>query len=187
MMASKRDEKYIDAIEKITGQTLNRREMMDIEVREDIRPRGEQGGRGGRDGGRGGKDRNRGRDGKQRDRRPPDGKYHDMTASLEPAQAAPTSAEPQAVQAEAPRPAEQPREPRREQRPREQQQREQRPRGESQEKRPPSERQQQEKRERHSQRHHNEQAAKPEAVDRSQLPAFLLRPVPVTRKPEPQE
>ncbi len=42
-----------------------------------------------------------------------------------------------------------------------------------------------EKRERGGQRHHNEQAAKPEAVDKSQLPAFLFRPVPV-KKPEPQ-
>ncbi|MBV9548694.1 MAG: hypothetical protein JO256_03360, partial [Alphaproteobacteria bacterium] len=42
-----------------------------------------------------------------------------------------------------------------------------------------------EKRERHSQRHHNEQAAKPEAVDKSQLPAFLFRPVPTAKKPEP--
>src|SRR6204780_208708 len=38
MLASKRDEKYIEAIEKITGQKLARREMMDIEVREESRP-----------------------------------------------------------------------------------------------------------------------------------------------------
>ncbi len=187
MLASKRDEKYIDAIEKITGQNLSRREMMDIEVRDDVRPRSEHGGRGGRDGGRGGKDRNRGRDGKQRDRRPPDGKYHDMTASLEPAQAAPADS----PRAEAPQPqaAEQQTRPQEQRAPREN--REQRPRGEQRarehEKRSPSEKQQHEKRERGSQRHHNEQAAKPEAVDRSQLPAFLLRPVPVSRKPEPQD
>jgi len=195
MLASKRDEKYIDAIEKITGQTLARREMMDIEVRDDVRPRGEQGGRGGRGGGRGAKDRNRGRDGKPRDRRPPDGKYHDMTASLEPAPAAPVAAAPpaqapqaqaQAQQPQAERPQEQ-RQPREHREPREN--REQRPRGDQrsreQENRSPSEKQSHEKRERGSQRHHNEQAAKPEAVDRSQLPAFLLRPVPVARKPEP--
>jgi superfamily II DNA/RNA helicase len=182
MLASKRDEKYIDAIEKITGQSLTRREMMDIEVREDVRPR--QGGD--RHGGKGrGGERGRGRDGKHRDRRPPDGKYHDMTASLEPVQAAPAAPQAQAPQAA---PAEQPREQRarapREQRPRGEQQ-EKRPRGEQQqEQRSPSERQHHEKRERHSQRHHNEQAAKPEAVDKSQLPAFLFRPIPV-RKPEP--
>ncbi len=183
MLASKRDEKYIDAIEKITGQTLTRREMMDIEVRDDVRPRGEHGGRGGRDGGRGGKDRNRGRDGKQRDRRPEGGKYHEHVASMDPV--AEAAAQPaQAVKAEAPRAAE----PAREQRaPREQ--REQRPAREHGEQRPRENRpprEQGEKRERHTQKHHNEQAARPEAVDRSQLPAFLLRPVPV-KKPDPQE
>ena len=177
MLASRRDEKYIEAIEKITGNKLARREMMDIEVREDVRPRrdeGRHGGKGGRDRGRGGKDR----DGKHRDRRPPDGKYHEHVASMEPAQADPVAqAAPQAPRAV---------EPAREQRPREHAPREQRPHGEQREKRSPSERQHHEKRERHSQRHHNEQAAKPEAVDKSQLPAFLFRPVPVTKKPEPQ-
>jgi superfamily II DNA/RNA helicase len=192
MLASKRDEKYIEAIEKITGQKLARREMMDIEVREDVRPRGEQG-RGGRDGGRdGSRDRNRGRDGKPRDRRPEGGKYHDMTASMEPVQASPESAPAPQVAPE-PAAAREPRQPRehqpREHKPREpRENRDQRPRetrAEKQEQRSPSERQSQEKRERHSQRHHNEQAAKPEAVDKSQLPAFLFRPVPV-KKPEPQ-
>jgi len=177
MLASRRDEKYIEAIEKITGNKLARREMMDIEVREDVRPRrdeGRNGGKGGRDRGRGGKDR----DGKHRDRRPPDGKYHEHVASMEPAQADPVAqAAPQA-----PRPAE----PAREQRPREQAPREHRPHGENRETRSPSERQHHEKRERHSQRHHNEQAAKQEAVDKSQLPAFLFRPMPAAKKPEPQ-
>jgi len=161
MLASKRDEKYIEAIEKITGQKLARREMMDIEVREDVRPRRDddrRGGRGGRE-----RDRSRGRDGKHRDRRPPDGKYHEHVAAMEPAQVSEVPAE--AVEAPRPVEAQRPREPR--------EQREHRPR----EKRP-------EKRERHSQRHHNEQAAKPEAVDHSQLPAFLLRPVPKMKKPE---
>jgi superfamily II DNA/RNA helicase len=174
MLASRRDEKYIEAIEKITGNKLARREMMDIEVREEARPR-----HGDRQGGKGGQGRGRGpktRDGKYRDRRPPDGKYHDMSASMEPVQAAAVPA-----QAPVPAPAEQPRE----QRSREHAPREHRPHGEHREKRPPSERQHQEKRERHSQRHHNEQAAKPEAVDKSQLPAFLFRPVPAVKKPEP--
>ncbi len=52
MLASARDGKYIDAIEKITGQKLPRREMMDIEVREERKPpRGEHS-RGGRDRGK---------------------------------------------------------------------------------------------------------------------------------------
>jgi len=175
MLASKRDEKYIDAIEKITGQNLVRREMMDIEVREESRPR--QGGdrHGGKGGG--GRDRGRGgRDGKHRDRRPEGGKYHEHVASMDPVAEAPA----QAVKTEAPRAAE----PQREQRP----QREHGEKREPRENRPPREqREHGEKRERHSQKHHNEQAARPEAVDRSQLPAFLLRPVPVTKKPEPQD
>ena len=178
MLASHRDGKYIEAIEKITGNKLARREMMDIEVREERKPpRGEQG-RGGRDRG---KDRGRGRDGKQRDRRPPGGKFHDQVASMDPVEAtpdaAPQAAPMEAQRAEAPRAVERPRE-----QPRQEQTRqEQRPRNE-----PRTEnRDRGEKRERGSQRQHNEQAAKPEAVDKSQLPAFLFRPVPV-KKPEPQ-
>jgi len=172
MLASHRDGKYIEAIEKITGQKLPRREMMDIEVREETRPRqGDRGGRGGKGGdrGRGGKDRNR-------DRRPPGGKFHDQVASMEPTE---VSATQQPVQAETPQVHEQ-RAPRQEQKPRSEQRQEprheQRPRGENRG----------EKRERGSQRQHNEQAARPEAVDKSELPAFLFRPVPV-KKPEPQE
>src|ERR1700742_436227 len=84
MLATHRDGKYIEAIEKITGQKLARRSMMDIEVREESRPHRDRdrGGRGGRD-----RDRGRGRDGKHRERRPPDGKYHDHVASLEPTEA----------------------------------------------------------------------------------------------------
>jgi superfamily II DNA/RNA helicase len=172
MLASRRDEKYIEAIEKITGLKVARREMMDIEVREETRPRRDDARKGGR-----GRERDRGRDGKHRERRPPDGKYHDQVAPMEPTQAA---------SAEAPRPVEQPRpqqEPRapREQRPQEHRSQEQRPHehrnNEPREKRP---------REHRGQRHHNEQAAKSEPVDKSQLPAFLLRPVPVTRTPKPE-
>jgi superfamily II DNA/RNA helicase len=167
MLATHRDEKYIDAIEKITGQKLDRREMMDIEVREESRPRrDDRGGRGGKGGerGRGGKDRHR-------DRRPPGGKFHDQVASMEPVEAgaAPAAVQP-AVQEQRPQRPEQPRQ-------------EQKPRHEN---RPPRSEQRPEKRDRGSQRQHNEQAARPEAVDKSELPAFLFRPVPV-KKPEPQE
>ena len=168
MLASKRDEKYIDAIEKITGQKLDRREMMDIEVREETRPRrDDRGGRGGKGG-----DRGRGRDGKQRDRRPPGGKFHDQVASMDPVEAGAAPAP--AVQA----PAQEQRQPRQEQ-PRQ----EQRPRQENRQ--PRNEQPRNEKRDRGSQRQHNEQAARPEAVDKSELPAFLFRPVPV-KKSEPQ-
>jgi superfamily II DNA/RNA helicase len=164
MLASHRDGKYIEAIEKITGQKLDRREMMDIEIREDTRPRrdNERSGRGGKGGGRerGGKDRNR-------DRRPPGGKFHDQVASMDPVEA---GAAPQ-VQEQRP--------PRQEQKPRQ----EQRPRPPAGGNEPRHENR--EKRDRGSQRQHNEQAARPEAVDKSELPAFLFRPVPV-KKPEPQ-
>ncbi len=180
MLASHRDGKYLEAIEKITGNKLPRREMMDIEVREERKPpRGEQG-RGGRDRG---KERGRGRDGKQRDRRPPGGKFHDQVAGMEPVAATPDTAvqpvvppqpvpAPQPVTAEAPRPAA----------PRE---RQDKPRPASRQEPRAENRDRNEKRDRGGQRHHNEQAARPEAVDKSQLPAFLFRPVPV-KKPEPQ-
>ena len=159
-LGSARDGKYVEAIEKITGQKLPRRQMMDIEVREDSRPRREERGGRSRERGRGGKDRHR-------DRRPPGGKFHDQVASMDPVEAAPNTA-PQPV-VDVPQPAAE--------RPRQ----EQRPRNEPR----PEKRERNEKRERGSQRQHNEQAAKPEAVDKSQLPAFLFRPVPV-KKPEPQ-
>jgi superfamily II DNA/RNA helicase len=172
MLASHRDEKYIEAIDKITGQKLPRREMMDIEVREESRPRrDDRGGKGGR-----GKDRGRGRDGKQHDRRPPGGKFHDHVASMEP-----TEARPDAAPAEA-APVQEParhhgQKPRREPRPEAHQ--------EARTETRPEARKDQRHEKRGSQRQHNEQAARPQAVDKSELPAFLFRPVPV-RKPVPQ-
>ena len=179
MLASHRDGKYIEAIEKITGNKLPRREMMDIEVREETRPRRDfdKDGRGGR----GGRDKGRGRDGKQRDRRPPGGKFHDQVASMEPAEASPDAAP--AAQSPV---HEQPRQEQARQEQQRQEPREPKPR---QEQRPKSEHRNEprnDKRERGGQRQYNEQAAKPEAVDKSQLPAFLFRPVPI-KKPEPQE
>ena len=161
MLASHRDGKYIEAIEKITGQKLARREMMDIEVREDDRPRRDKdrGGRGGRD-----RDRGRGRDGKHRDRRPPDGKYHDHVAPMEPAEAKPLPEQPAPeVRVEKSRP-------------------EHKPKAEKKSEHRAEHREHREKRERHP---HKSQGAKPEAVDKSELPAFLFRPVPV-KKPAPQ-
>jgi superfamily II DNA/RNA helicase len=174
MLGTSRDGKYIDAIEKITGQKLARREMLDIEVREDARPRRD----GERKGGRG-RDRSRGRDGRHRDRRPPDGKYHDQVAPTEPAVVQPDAPVPPAEVA-AGKPREKAarntdqrggRKPRQENRqePHVEQRAGERP----------------ERRERGSQREHNARAARPEAVDHSQLPAFLFRPVSL-KKPEPQ-
>jgi len=174
MLASHRDGKYIEAIEKITGQKLPRREMMDIEVREENRPhRGE--GRGHK----GGRDRSRGRDGKQRDRRPPDGKFHDHVASMEPAPASeqPLAAAP--VQNQTPVQEPRPHKPQQENKPDKRHHQEHR-----RENRPENKQENREKR--GSQRRHNSQAAQPSQVDKSELPAFLFRPVPV-RKPEPQQ
>ena len=42
MLATPRDGKYVDFIEKLTGNKLSRRQMMDIEVREDRAPRRDQ-------------------------------------------------------------------------------------------------------------------------------------------------
>ena len=173
MLASHRDGKYIEAIEKITGQKLARREMMDIEVREESRPR-RDGDRHGR-GGKGGRDRGRSQGGKQHDRRPPGGKFHDQVASMDPV----ATADPAPIAAEAP--VQQPRAHAEHQVKRHPERTHQdRPHQDKQEKRP-----HQEKRERGSQRQHNEQAARSEAVDKSDLPAFLFRPVPV-KKPDPQ-
>ena len=148
MLASPRDAKYVEFIEKLTHMPLARRSMMDIEVREEQRrpSRGDRGSRG-RDWGGKTKDRHR-------DRRPPGGKYHDQTASMEP-----SAGSPDAPRVEAPKPeravTEEPR-----------QEHKHRPRAEN----------------RHGHRDRQRPAA---AVDKSELPAFLFRPVPV-KKPEPQ-
>ncbi|MBW8853521.1 MAG: DEAD/DEAH box helicase, partial [Bradyrhizobium sp.] len=176
MLASHRDGKYIEAIEKITGQKLARREMMDIEVREESRPRrDDRGAKGGR-----GRDRGKGRDGKQHDRRPPGGKFHDQVASMEPAdvrQDAVAPAEAAPVQ-EAPRHDAHSQKPKREPRPEPRQETRSEPRPES--------RKDQRHEKRGSQRQHNEQAARPEAVDKSELPAFLFRPAVRKRVPQPE-
>jgi superfamily II DNA/RNA helicase len=168
MLASSRDGKYVDFIEKLTGNKLSRRQMMDIEVRDERPRQGERGGGRGRDR-QGGK----GRDSKRGGHRPPDGKYHDQVAAIEPTRetaAVETSAPTPAI-ADAPAPR--------------QEHRHQKPPRQHHEKQPHHDKQQ------HHDKHgnqgrqhrHNEQARQPEAVDKSQLPAFLFRPVPV-KKPE---
>jgi superfamily II DNA/RNA helicase len=189
MLASHRDGKYLEAIEKITGQKLPRREMMDIEVREDVRPRrdGDRHGRGGDKGGRG-KDRGRGRDGKQHDRRPPGGKFHDQVASMEPVEttAAPAPSEVQQPRAEAQpvAPVQRHQDRSHQDRPHQDRPHQDKPHQDKHQASRHEKRPQHEKRG-GSQRQHNEQAARSEAVDKSDLPAFLFRPVPV-KKPDPQ-
>ncbi|HEY2836620.1 MAG TPA: DEAD/DEAH box helicase [Rhizomicrobium sp.] len=79
MLATPRDAKYVDFIEKLTGNKLARRQMTDIEVREERSPRRDDK-RGGRDRGRGGK--------RGHDRRPAGGKFHDHVAPIEPSREA---------------------------------------------------------------------------------------------------
>ena len=167
MLTTSRDAKYVEFIEKLTKSKLPRREMLDIEVREDRGHRGDGHRGGGRDRERGGRDR------KRRDRRPEGTPYHNQVAGMEPAQVteAPVQAEAPVVEARPQQTESRPQEPRRERRPPRDKQHHDRPSNEPREKR-------------QSQRQHNEQAAKPEAVDHSQLPAFLFRPVPV-KKTEP--
>ena len=73
MLASSRDAKYVEAIEKLTGTKLARRKIEGVEVREDM-PRNNDRNRG--------HDRNRGRN-QHRERPRPD---HGQRASMEPAQ-----------------------------------------------------------------------------------------------------
>ncbi len=75
MLASERDGKYIEAIEKLIGNSIAKRTLEGIEVREDRGPRREERGRG-----RGGRERDRGRD-KNRDRPV---KPHGHVASMDP-------------------------------------------------------------------------------------------------------
>jgi superfamily II DNA/RNA helicase len=169
MLASPRDARYVEFIEKLTGKPLARRSMMDIEVREEQRRpgRGDRGGRGSDHGGRS-KDRHR-------DRRPPGGKYHDQVAAT-----APTEVDQSAAPAGEPR-AEQPKAERHKaERHKAERPKAERPKAE----RPGPERKQADRAEaRHGQRDRH-QPQRPAAVDKSELPAFLLRPVPV-KKPEP--
>ena len=158
MLASPRDAKYVDFIEKLTGNKLARRQMTDLEVREDRGPRRDEK-RGGRERGRGGKPGH--------DRRPPGGKFHDQVAPTEPVREA-------QVEASAPNPAildapkqqkhhEQPRleKPRREHKPHAEKKVRDKPRGRGDE-------------------------AESRTVDKSELPAFLFRKVPLAKR-EPQE
>jgi superfamily II DNA/RNA helicase len=183
MLASPRDSKYVDVIEKLTGNKLNRRQMTDIEVREDKRPRRDE------RGGRGGKDRGRDR-GKQRSHRPPDGKYHDQVANVEPAQSAVETSAPTPAIADAPAPEKHRQEKsgqdhRKEHRPdHRQENRSDNRQGQHQGNRQgdhQGNRQHNDKDRQGRQQRHNEQARQPEAVDKSQLPAFLFRPVPVKK------
>jgi superfamily II DNA/RNA helicase len=161
MLATPRDAKYVEFIEKLTGKPLGRRSMMDIEVRDEHRrpSREDRGGRKGRD--RGGRSKDR-----KSERRPPGGKYHDQVASMEPADVNVSAAPAEASGPEQPKPA--PHKPDRHRPEQPRQEQKHKPHAEN--------------RHGHRERH---QPTRPASVDKSELPAFLFRPVPV-KKPEPQ-
>jgi len=182
MLASPRDSKSIDAIEKLIGKALPRRKIEGVEPREDLGDRGPRE----RDRKPGGRDRGRGGRGGDRSRPVKD---HGQRASMEPAARTEAPAE-QVAQAPTSR-TEQPQREARADRPH----REPRHDG-SQNNRPQNERPRHEKR-------HDRRNEKPAAMETSEpraehlanatddaarLPAFLLRPVkfPTKTKDEPE-
>jgi superfamily II DNA/RNA helicase len=98
MLASRHDQKAVDAIEKLLGKPIDRRVMEGIEVREEeARPRGDRNRRDGK----------RERGGRDRDRRPRPVAAHGQVASMEPAVQAPAPVQAAALpepQQEMPRP-----------------------------------------------------------------------------------
>ncbi|MEI9989373.1 MAG: DEAD/DEAH box helicase [Rhizomicrobium sp.] len=165
MLATPRDERQVEAIEKLTKTTIPRKTMENIEVREDRKPRRDEERRGGQKGG------GRGR-GERRDRFRPD-KFHDHVAPMEPA--APTEA------VAAPAPVEQARapEPQRHEKPRHEKKPE--PRREHRE--PQAQQPAQQKRERPHKAHQDRKNdAAPVKPEKHELPAFLLRPVNLPKK-----
>ncbi len=160
MLATPRDDKQVDAIERLTKIPIARQIMENIEVREDRKPRRDDDKRRG----------NASRDRNRKDKFRPD-KFHDHVAPMEPApaveeaaapivQEAPVVRAPEPVVARAePRP-EKKHEPRREQ---------YRP---AQKKREPE----------HRASHDRKNDATPVKPEKHQLPAFLFRPVPLPKK-----
>ena len=157
MLATPRDDRQVDAIEKLTKTTIPRKTMENIEVREDKKPRRDDERRGGPKGGRGRDNR--------RDKFRPD-KFHDHVAPMEPAPAVEASAQP-VEQARAPEP---PRQSRQEKKPE--------PRREHRE--PQAAQPKRDKPHRAHQDRKNDAA--PVKPEKHELPAFLLRPVNLPKK-----
>jgi superfamily II DNA/RNA helicase len=175
MLASGRDAKYVEAIERLTGNALERRTLDGLAEAVQARPAGsdarhgggDRGGRGGRGGERGGRSRG-GRDSKHHDRPVKD---HGQRASMEPSpvqEAAPVAQAPAPAPVQAAQPQQQPRE-QREHQPRE-------PRRDHQ--------QRQHNKPQQQQREQKPQSNEPKKPDAHQLPAFLMRPVVL---PKPAE
>ncbi len=178
MLATDRESKYVDTIEKLIGKPIARRTMEGIEVREDRGPRRDD-----RHRGRGGRDRDRER---QRDRPI---KPHGQVASMEPLE----------LVAGAETPAQQPA-PAAEHRPQthRHEHREQKHHEPKHHEPRHHEQRQHEAKHHESQRHHapkpaqkqqprqpqQQQARADDIPDGSKLPAFLFRPVPLPKATE---
>jgi superfamily II DNA/RNA helicase len=158
MLATPRDDKQVDAIERLTKTKIPRQVMENIEVREDRKPRRDD-------------DRKRGRGERNRkDKFRPD-KFHDHVAPMEPAQVAEEVV--QAIVQEAPVvQAPIPVVPRAEPRP----EKKHEPRRDQH--RPPHKKREPE----HRASHDRKNDAKPVKPEKHELPAFLFRPVPVSKK-----
>ncbi len=155
MLMTPRDAKYVEAIEKLIGRKFDARKLEGLSEAVEARPPRDDRRGGGSGNSRGG-DRNRGRGQGERKREYPV-KPHGQVAAMEPVVAAPSSIVEQAA--------------------------------------PPAAQQHQQPRRDHRQDHRPKQVqqnkpAKPqqpreaEEDTRSQLPAFLLRPVPLPKAPE---
>ncbi len=165
MLATPRDEKQVDAIERLTKSPIGRKTMENLEVREDRKPRRDEERKGGRNGGRGERDRGR------RDKFRPD-KFHEHVAAMEPATASDVAAAP----AEQPAAAQAPEPPRQERAPQPQKKRH--------EPRPPKPQQPQGKPREPAHKAHQDRRndAAPVKPERHELPAFLFRPINLPKK-----
>ena len=165
MLATPRDDRQVDAIEKLTKTTIPRKTMENIEVREDRKPRRDEERRGGQKGGRGRDNR--------RDKFRPD-KFHDHVAPMEPAPAIEATAQSAPVeQARAP-------EPPRHDKPRQDKRHE--PRREHREPQTATQPAQQKREKPHKAHQDRKNDAAPVKPEKHELPAFLLRPVNLPKK-----
>ena len=171
MLVTPRDEKQVDAIERLTKTTVARRVMNDIEVREDRKPRQGDDRKGGARGGR--NDRNR------RDKFRPD-KFHDHVAPMEPTAVvdAPVAAASPVEQPVA-RAPEQPRAEKPRQEHRERHEKKHEPRREQA---PPKAHDGKPREQKHRAHQDRKNDATPVKPEKHELPAFLFRPVNLPKK-----
>jgi superfamily II DNA/RNA helicase len=163
MLATPRDARLVEAIEKLTGTAIPAHTMENLEVRDDLNKHDGKGGRGKNDGRhrRGNRGQDHRQDHRQQETRPPQARNDAPRQD---------HAKPQHNEAPAPRPAEPQRKPHDERA-----------------------HKQHDDRGHNHKRHENQKSPPPqqrrsEPVDHAQLPAFLMRPVnlPKTEKPAPR-